>query len=377
MHSYDFSLGIRSVQTEFDLLRAKYPTLLGRIRTGAPALATKEEWLEDFLAPASTTITSFDTNGTGTGINVASTTGMVVGQLLHFESSAGADRGEIVQIASVDSATDLTVTRQYGGSSGVTLVVSDIVYSVSKPQNEGSSASPQDVVQPTTNYNYTQIFEGTAKVSETALAVKQYGAANAMAFQVQRVMMEKMAEINKALIFGERVQRTSSVRGTMGGVIAFTRSGNIDTTGGALSKTILNNMIELCYADGAIASDFLIVCNTNQARRISAFNTSGTNPVVMTSPDSRVTGGYIAQFVGDLPIASGFSAQVLVEPNFPKDKVLLLDLNRIELAYLRPFQTKDATEAGADFVAERVLGELTVRIKNGTKSHALATGLTV
>lgn len=377
-NSYDFNLGVRSVQTAFDMLVGKYPTLLGKIAKGAPARSTKEEWLEDSLVPTSTTIGSFDTNGTGTGINVASTTGMVAGQLLRFESSAGADRGEIVKIASVDSATDLTVVRPYGGSSGVTLVVGDTVYSVSKPQAEGTDpGTAQDNTEPSTNYNYTQIFKRTARITRTASQVLQYGGANTMAYQIEKKMTEIMMEINNQIIFGERVIRSASAEGSFGGTIAFTRSGNIETTGSALSKTIINNMIEYCWADGALASNFLLVAAPNQARRISAFNTAGSNPLVMTTPDSRVTGGFIAQFVGDLPVKSGFTAEVLVEPNFPKDKVLLLDLNSVELAYLKEFGTTAATPAGADYIQEVILGELTLRVKNGTKAHAIATGLTI
>lgn len=377
-NSYDFTLGVRSVQPVFDLLISKYPTLVGRIRRGAPARSTKEEWLEDSLTPASTTIASFDTNGTGTGINVASTAGMVAGQLLRFESSAGADRGEIVKIASVDSATDLTVVRPYGSSSGTTLVVGDTVYSVSKPQAEGTDpGTAQDNTEPTTNYNYTQIFKRTARITRTASQTAQYGGANTMAYQIEKKMTEIMMEINNQIIFGERVVRSASAEGSFGGMIAFTRSGNIDTTGSAISKTIINNLIELCWADGAMASNFLLVAAPNQARKISAFNTAGTNPVVMTSPDSRVTGGYVAQFVGDLPVKSGFMAEILVEPNFPKDKVLLLDLNSVELAYLQEFGVRPATPEGADYIQEVILGELTLRVKNGQKAHALATGLTV
>jgi hypothetical protein len=376
-NSYDFTLGVRNVQPAFDLLVAKYPTLLSKIRRGAPARATKEEWLEDSLTAQSTTIASFDTDGDGTGVNVASTSGMVAGQLLRFTSSAHADRGEIVKIASVDSATDLTVIRDYGASVGVTLVVGDIVYSVSKPQAEGSTGTATDNTEPSSNYNYTQIFERMATITRTAAQVQQYGGANTLAYQIEKKMTEIMMEINSQIIYGERVQRSGSQNGSFGGMIAFTRSGNIDTTGGAISKTIINNLIEKVWADGAMASKFLLVCAENQARKISAFNTAGTNPVVMTSPDSRTTGGYVAQFQGDLPVQNGFVAEILVEPSFPKDKVLLLDLNSVELAYLQDFVTKDATPPGADYVSQRVLGELTLRVQNGTKAHGIATGLTI
>jgi hypothetical protein len=311
---------------------------------------------------------------------VASTAGMVAGQILRFETSSGADRGELVKIASVDSATDLTVVRLFGGNPGsaVTLSTGDVVHTVSKPKNEGTSATATAGYQETTAFNYTQIFERTATLSRTAMAVQNYGVANSMAAQIERHMLSIMAEVNNQLIWGEKELRTESNNGAFGGLLSFLRGGNVDTTGSALSAAIINNLLEAVYTDGAASNNYAIICNTNQAKRISAFNTAGTNPVVSVPQGSTTTGGYISTFVGNLPAVNGpFTARVVVEPNFPKDKIILADLNSIELAYLTEFGVEDATPKGFDGKAERILGELTVRIKNGQKAHAMATGLSI
>ncbi len=163
----------------------------------------------------------------------------------------------------------------------------------------------------------------------------------------------------------------------MGGIMSFLRGGNVDTTGSAISKTIINNMFKLIFDDGAGLGNYAILCNANQAQKISAFNTSGTNPIVSIPQGSTVTGGSISTFISDLPSMNGFTARVVVDPMFPKDKVALIDLNHLEFAYLRPFTTTIAHLPSDDFEAQRILGELTLRMKNGTKAHALATGLTV
>lgn len=378
--SYELGNEVRNVQEAFNLLVSQAPALISLIRVGAPARATKEEWTEYSLAPQSTTIASFDGGtATGTGINVASTTGMEVGQLLRFESSAGADRGEIVKIASVDSSTDLTVVRQYGSypGSAVTLAVGDSVINVSKPKNEATSASATDNTEPSVNYNYTQIFERTATLSRTAIQTAQYGVANELSFQIQTKMKELMFEFNSSLIYGERVQRSASQNGTFGGILAMIRGGNTDTTGGAISKTILNNLFEACFSDGNVSNNYAILCAPNQARKISAFNTSGSNPIVSVQQDAKTTGGYVQTFVSDLPAANGFMGKIVVEPSFPKDKIALIDLNNIEIAYLQPFGISDATLPGYDGTMQRVLGEATVRVMNGTKAHGIATGLTI
>lgn len=377
-NSYDLSYPKRDVQEAFDLLVKSRPTFLSLLRRGANATQTKVEWMEDSMTPLSTTIASFDSNnGSGTGINVASTSGMVAGQLLRFESSTGADHGEIVRIVSVDSSTDLTVERGVGATSTTALTCNHTVYRVSTPKNEGTSASAGASREGSMNYNYTQIFDRTAKLSKTNLSTGQYGSTNTMAYQISREMMDINYELNGALIYGEREERTSSVEGAMGGILSYLTGGNVDTTGSAISATILNNMFKLIFDDGAGMGDYVILCNANQARKLSAFNTAGTNPIVSIPQGSTSTGGYISTFVGDLPSMNGFTARIVVDPIFPKDKLALLDLNHIELAYLRPFTTTVAHLPSDDFEAQRILGELSVRIKNGQKAHALATGLTV
>lgn len=377
--SYEYQNEVRSVVELFDQLRVSYPTFISLIPAGANAMATKEEWLEDSLSPVATTIGSFDTDGDGTGVNLVSTAGIRAGSILRFTTVADVSRTEQVQVASVDSATDLTVVRDYGSTTGVTLVVGDKVYLVSSPLNEKTTAGSATGQEPDMAYNYTQIFDRVADISKTAQAIKIYGLENALDYQVQVKMTEIMRELNSAAIFGRRVVRSSSAQGSAGGVLQYIEGGNIETTGGAISTAIINNMLEAIFNDGGFSNNYVILCAQNQARKISALNTAGSNPVVQKMNEDRTLGGYISSFVGDLPVMSGFQAKIVVDPNMLKDQIAVVDMNNIEMAWLndRSLADWDATPQGADYFARRLLGEATFRIKNGTKAHALATGLTV
>jgi hypothetical protein len=378
-YSYEYQNGVRSVVEIFDQLRASFPTLISLVPTGTDCTATKCEWLEDSLSPVATTIASFDTDGDGTGINLTSTAGMRAGAILRFTTVADVSRTELVQITSVDSATDLTVVRDYGSTTGVTLVVGDKVYLTSSPLNEKTTASSQAGQEPDMAYNYTQIFERVADISRTAQAINIYGLGNALDYQVQVKLTEIMREMNAALLHGVRVARSSSAQGTAGGLLSYMASGNIETTGGVISSTILNNMLEAIFDDGGFSNNYAIVCAENQARKISALNTSGSNPMVTKVESDRNLGGYISQFTGDLPVMNGFNAKIVVDPNMLKDQVAIVDLNKVEIAWLASSRLNDvdSTPPGADYFSRRILGEATFRIKNGTKAHAKATGLTV
>jgi len=382
-YSYEYQNTIRSVVELFDRLVASAPTFLSLIPRGPNAMATKEEWLEDSLSPVSSTIASFDTDGDGTGINLASTAGIRAGAILRVTTSADVSRTEQVKVASVDSATDLTVVRDYGSTVGETFVVGDKVYLVSSPLNEKTEAGSGNGQEPDMAYNYVQIFERIADISRTAQVVKKYGMASGIDYQVGVKLQELAYELNNAAIYGRRVVRSSTENGTMGGILQYMESGNIETTGGAISETIINNMLEAIFDDGAFSNAYALLCAENQARKISAFNTSGTNPIVqIQQTPQQFTGHYTSDFVGDIPVfkdRGGFRATIVVDPNFPKDQVAIVDLTRVDWAWLEdsPLVDRDATPPGFDGIKRRILGEATLRVKNGQQAHALATGLTV
>ena len=377
-NSYDYSLLKRDLSDVFLQLASESPTLMSLIRVGANATNTKHEWLEDSISPSASAIASFSTDGDGTGMVVASTAGFTAGDTLYFTGATGTLETERATVTSITNSTTMVIARDYGGSTGVTLVTGDIINKMGSPKNESTEASPTAGQEPTANYNYTQIFDATAKVSRTNQLIAHYGLGDALDYQVKNKMREMLYDINKSVIWGRRVIRSSSAAGTLGGILQYMESGNIDTTGSALSSTIINNMLEAIYTDGGSGGDLAIVCNSNQSRKLSAFMTAANQPVIQKPDQSDQTFGYsISKFYGDLPVQQGFMANVIVDPTMPKDQLAILNLADLEMNFVSPFSDVDATPAGADYFARRVLGEMTLTMKNGTKTHALATGLTV
>jgi len=376
--SYEYQNLVRNVMETFIQLVKSQPTFLSLIPVGAPALAKKEEWPEDEIEPVETAVVDFDSDGDGTGVNVTSTAGMRAGTILRFTTAADVSETEQCRVVSVDSATDLTLERDYAGTAGITLVATDKVFVVSSPRNESTEAGNDGGQEPLLAHNFTEIFDRTAKISKTAQTIKIYGLEDALQYQVANKLMDIAYEMNTSAIHGTKLARSAATEGTSGGILSFMVGGNIETTGGAISAVILNNMLEAIFLDGATSNNYALLCPENQARAISGFNSAGDNPIISVpqSPE-QFTGHYISRFVGDLPVAKGFTAPIIVDPNMPKDQVAIVDMNRVEWAWLRSLEDEDATPKGADFFARRILGEVTLRIKNGTQAHAKAVGLDV
>ena len=375
--SYDFENKIRDVDEVFRQLVSSAPIFLSLIGRGAAATNPKHEWMEESVAPVTSAITAFDTDGNGTGVTIASTSGLVAGSIVGFRKATGASVTEVCKVASVDSATELTVVRDYGSSTGVLLVVGDVLFLISSPKTSGTDATPDAGQEAGTMFNYIEIFDRTAKVSKTSQAVQMYGVSSAINTQVEFQMKNMAYAMNNSAIYGRKVARSSAENGTMGGILQFLEGGIAETTGGAISSTILNNVLEQIYTNGAFSPRLALLMNTNQARKVSTFLTAANEPAINKVDAPMQSAGFaINQFYGDLPTASGqFSTNVVVDPNFPKDQIAVLDMNKLEINPLRSMTDENAAQNGSDYFARRILTETTMTVKDGTTSHGLITGL--
>jgi hypothetical protein len=83
----------------------------------------------------------------------------------------------------------------------------------------------------------------------------------------------------------------------------------------------------------------------------------------------------VQQFQGDLP--TGAPSTILVDPNFPRTKVGLIDSQKIFLEFMqnRSLAEYDATLPGSDAVSRRILCEATLEVINGASAHAIIDNL--
>ena len=385
--SFDFSNNIRDVSTLFDTLIAEQPSLVGLLGAmsgsviGAgdrPVTNTKYEWIDDQLSPVATTITGFDTDGDGTGINVASTVGIEAGATLRFETSTGASRTVIVEVASVDSATDLTVTRPYGGSVEETLVVGDAVKLISKPLLQNTTAGNGLLHEAVLPFNQTEIIDEIAEVSRTANQTSSYDSYTQLSGQMKAAMVRLLYKIENAIIHGRRVAPATGVPGSMAGILQLI-DGNIESTGGAISQTLINNVLEEIASDGGFSNNYLLFGHPTQTRKISALNTGGTNPVVFKQDEvGQRLGNFVSSYVGDLPLMDGaMSARVFSNWSMLQDQVIILDLNKVRIKTMQGVVAMNAAENGQDGLKERILTEITLEVKNGGEAHGKLTGLSI
>jgi len=361
VQTYDFKDQIRDLEAGISLIIDDEPTLLGLIGIGGERLKqTKYEWMSDNLNSNRATLkTAID--ATAEILEVAEGDGK------KFRVQAQAVLGkEYVEVKSIDG-DKIKVERGFGGKTAVAHTAGTKIRVVSRPQYEGAMPGQDESHDRHVDYNYTQIIERYAAVSNTQLAANTYNVANELDYQVKLRLKEMARELNDWLIYGLRIEGRKSIRpSTTGGLLYFAEQKKAVTqnlSGGELSAKRLNDVMEKVYQRGGNVNT--ILTNTAGARQISKL----AKDAIRVERTDIATGHRISTFVGD--IVGGSDAMVIVDPNMPEDTVMLFDRTILSLHAYRTIYDEDAGIKGADFVARQIRGELGVKVKNAYEKIAV------
>lgn len=394
--TFDFSSDVfqRQVNEAFELfLKEQSSGLWIYLANGASLPAAKEtkyEWLETQLTPKSWVVNGAINIGTfgttpGTAANIVfdSTAWLEAGDIVRFiNGTTSSPVGNIqLQIVSVTNGTTATAYI-YGWTTDIALPDNAVAKFISNPVEENRKTfTAWNTWEPTFEYNYTQIFEEVVELSDTMKKSLTYGNTNDVQTQLKQAMYKIEQKMSEQAVYWRRVKRTGSTiwtRGTFGWIDQFINVVGwnvVDASAAAISPTLINNLAEEIKKDGWMFN--AIICNYNQARKISAFNTSGNNPMIARSEIT--TGSYVMNFVSDIPVAWGLVSRIIVDEKIANNQVFLVDTNRIALVPMewRALYMIDGTIPGQDWETAILRGEYTLIVKDARYSHWLLTNLAV
>jgi len=377
---YSLSNTVRSVQDIFNTMITSRGEVLSLFHNGPAPTNTKHEWFDLQLAPTTYAITSFSTDGDGTGLVFSGlTTGMSAGDIIIWQDATGDNITERVQIASVTNTTTIVVVRDFGSSTGVTLAVGD-VGTLIKTAKEGqlkTALTSTAATEPTAVYNYTQILNRLVTISRSMIATNEYGvdaltgnAAMKMENQLSQMLTELEWELRNSIFMGVKYVGSATAARMMGGLDQIIRAGgNINTTGGAVTLDLLNDTAQLVRDDGGELPSVLLM-HSAQKRMFANLNTSGTNPLVTVNSADITAGSLVDVIRNDV---AGIS-KIVIDDLMPKDVIYFLNPDYLELNWMLPLGKINATAPGDDAVSEILRGEVTASIRNA-KAMAIATGL--
>lgn len=360
--TYDFQDQVRSLEAGISLIIDDAPTLLGLVGINGEALTqTKYEWMSDNLNSNRANLAS--------GVdNAESVLSVIESDGDKFRVNAVLVAGEEYMKVTAVNGDSVTVERGFDGTPPAALVAGDEIRIVSRPQLQGAGPGQDESHDRYTDYNHTQIIERYAAVANTQQAVNTHNVSNELQYQVELRMKELSRELNDWLIYGRRLSGTRGVPSMTGGLLYFADkqgSAKENLNGEAISSKKVNDLMEKVYQRGGNVNT--ILTNTAGARQLSKL----AGDSIRTERTDQTTGHRISTFVSD--ITGGNEATVIVDPNFPKNKVALFDRSILSIS---PLQTRalydtDATTAGADYVSRQIRGEYGVKVKNAKEKIAI------
>jgi hypothetical protein len=340
-------------------------TFIGLIGMGDSLEDPEYFHIEEDLNPAFVTANQLTTTTTTLTVTSNHASRCQVGTLL---KRAAAGYTEVVSVDSVDSATQLTITRGYGSTSdpGSTTTAGDW-WIVANPREEGSAvgASRHRVRSRVTHV--TQIFDRYLSVSGTQQQSRMYAVQDEMAHQIWGRTIEIKQEMNRTIINGIYLNSPADdVPTTTRGVIeAIAGGANAVTTTEPLTATVINDLAAL-ISPYENANPTVLLAGTDLCRTISTF---GENQIQIDR-DDRQRGQYVTSFITDL----GVTLRIVKDANVPADVLLINDMDRINWRPFRPLFIK-VWEDGSDAVLRRMLGEYGTEIRNAGQAHAYHNNL--
>ena len=387
INSFDFTLQKRQVVEAFELyLKEKSSALSIFMANGRWQVAwtnNKYEWLESQLTPLAWTVNWAITAGTldittPATITFDSTAWLSANDVVRFVADSTWIRvGNLqVRIVAVTNGTQATAVI-YGDTTDITIPDNAVAKFITNLVDENRKSFVwQNNWEPNTEYNYFQIFDQTIELSDTALNSLMYGNPSQIVSQMRQAMYKIEQKMAEQMIYGRRVGRSGTAKGSFAGLDFYLNQagGNIkDASAGALTSAMLNEVILEIRKDGWDVNT--IMCNYEQARKISAFNTSGNNPIISRSETT--AGSYVMQFVSDIPVAWGLVSSIVIDEKFANNEVALLNLSKISLIPYanRELKLVSATMPWQDWVTQVLRGEYTLKFEDAKVSAGLIKNL--
>jgi hypothetical protein len=323
--------------------------------------ATKVEILEDSMSTLTATLDEAD-DGQETALDVQTGEGALFRQ------------GDIIligteQLLVTSVSTDtLTVTRGYGDTSAAAHDDDAVVTIVGRAMPEASDYVTGNTTTTSQPYNYTQILSEAVKVSKTDMAIQKYGIEDTMDYHVAKLFADgggsgRLAQmLAKTFYYGQRVQRSSSAYGSMGGFDTFVTT-NVTTLSSspALKRDNIHTIIrQVRDAGGRV--DKLITGSWGVEKITQMYE--GT---IRTTRDENRGGSEITM----IKTPHG-EVEVVYDWMCPGGQMYFVNSDKTGWLPLREFSAGEIKEQG-DYFVKDIVGEYTFLMCND-ESHGKITG---
>jgi len=322
---------------------------------------TTYEWLEDELAPTSTTLNGAiaSTTTTTCAVYTGAGTWIRVGHVLLIGS-------ELIRVSGVSTDT-LTIGRGFASTTAATASDGATVEIVGMALVEGNDAPASFKMDVSTGYNYTHIFQETVQITGTHKTDKQYGIKNSMSFQVAKKFKELAIQLERTCFLGQRAAGSASTARMMGGLAAFISGNAHSLSSAALTEKDVMDRLQAIFDDVGLGNKAnLIVTNAWGKRKLASFYA----PYARMERAERTGGVVVDRIDTDFGLID-----VMLNTWCPASVMYFLNTNYIQIGPKdgRAFFKEPLAKSG-DYEKVQIVGEYTLKCANDN-AHAVITSM--
>jgi hypothetical protein len=331
-----------------------------------PGASKKIEWIEDSMAPLSTTLSAAIGTTDGLSIQLTNPTYVHSGSVLQIEN-------EYLIVSSADAGGTVTLAqRGAGGTTAATHADATAVYIRSIAKLTGDNYTIGYTTTMSLPFNYAQTMEESVQVNRDQTGVVDYGVSDTKAYHLAKLIGGKTDVGSKGragqlilllgymAYYGKRQQPSDSQRGMAGGLDTFITTNTAGATGTAMTKAQIHTALRTCYGNGAVPD--LIVTSPWGAEKFAQMYEDK-----YFTEQSNEEGGRVINYI-TTPVAE--RVEVLVDWMCPTTKTYLLDSEKVGWSTIRPFYAEDKPSLG-DYDVTSVLGEYSFCVCNETAHYVL------
>lgn len=315
------------------------------------------EWLEDTLISLTGALNGSITSNVTT-ITLSDGDNFQEGHILQVDS-------ERMWVSAVNNSTEvLTVTRAFGGTTGATHADSASVTIVGMARLEGADSDDIAYTDRTVGSNYTQIFHSEVKVSRSQNQISQYGIAEEMAYQENKVIPSLTRLLERQFYYGTTSAAGSATTPrTMGGYQAFVTDNKV--SGASLAQSQFENAVKAAYSDGGSGPWSAFVSPTNFQKIKNFYDSS----VFLRVDRTENTVGMVVE-----QILTPYGMVNLVLDRWAKDsEIAIIDPKHAGFVTFYPFTAEPLAKSG-DYERSEVVGEFSLAIRQD-KAHAMLSSV--
>lgn len=263
----------------------------------------------------------------------------------------------LMQLGRIVPATDITVTWMEKELNKL---------GASNLKKEGAEASEFSSTRRTQKSNLCQIMEVGTKVSGTVQALNPAGVEDVYVSEINDRMIELKVGTEHYFINGVKASETESTPRQMDGLMSLAHQ---ISTAGELTEDLLIDGMEVMYNAG-VNGDVYLFCNAKIKRAINAIAKDANSTMFLAGAGENAYGILVQKIETDFG-----TINIVMDRHMANGEMLLIDLNEVEIAELRPAFYEALPKTG-DYFIGHVLQENTIKLLN-SKAGVAFKGVTI